>query len=110
MIAWGAKLGPAVARVVELTLARYVNPEQGYRACLGLLRTGERYGAMRMNAACERGLNAGMGGGPRRNYIEAILKKGLELQPQTIPPTRGSVLQHENVRGPDYYDRKDRIH
>ncbi len=32
LIAWGAKFGPAVAKVVELTLARYVNPEQGYRA------------------------------------------------------------------------------
>ncbi len=110
LIAWGAKLGPAVATVVEQTLARYVNPEQGYRACLGLLRTGERYGAARMNAACERANSTGIPGGPRRKYIEAILKKGLDLQPQTTAPTRGSVLQHENVRGPDYYDRKDTIH
>jgi transposase len=110
LIAWGAKFGPATAKVVELTLARYVNSEQGYRACLGLMRTGERYGATRMNAACERGLSTGMRGGPRRKYIEAILKKGLDLQPQATPPTRGSVPQHENVRGADYYDRKDTIH
>jgi hypothetical protein len=51
-----------------------------------------------------------MRGGPRRKYIEAILKKGLDLQPQTTAPTRGSVPQHENVRGADYYDRKDTIH
>jgi transposase len=110
LIAWGAKFGPAVASVVELTLARYVNPEQGYRACLGLLRAADRYGGARMNAACERALSARMPGGPRRKYIEAILKKGLDLQPQTAPPTRGTVLHHENVRGADYYDRKDTTH
>jgi transposase len=110
LISWGAKFGPAVASVVELTIARYVNPEQGYRACLGLLRSAERYGATRMNAACERALSVRIPGGPKRKYIEAILKKGLDLQPQPAPPNRGSVLQHENVRGPDYYDRKDTIH
>ena len=40
LIAWGASFGPSVARVVELTLTRYVNPEQGYRACLGLMLYG----------------------------------------------------------------------
>ena len=44
LIAWGASFGPAVAKVVEQMLARYVNPEQSYRACLGLMRTAERYG------------------------------------------------------------------
>jgi transposase len=110
LIKWGARFGPAVASVVELTLARYVNPEQGYRACLGLMRAADRYGAVRMNAACERALSVGMPGGPKRKYIEAILKKGLDLQPPTSPPKRGPVLEHENVRGADYYDRKDTIH
>jgi len=110
LVGWGAKFGPAVASVVELTLQRYVNPEQGYRACLGLLRTAERYGAARMNAACERALSVSVPGGPRRKYIEAILKKGLDQQPQAASPNRGSALEHENVRGADYYDRKDTIH
>ena len=110
LIAWAAKLGPAVATVVEQMLARYVHAEQGYRACLGLMRTSDRYGAARVNAACARALSAGMPGGPKRQYIETILKNGLDLQPQTISPTRGSVVQHENVRGADYYDRKETRH
>ena len=110
LIALGTKFGPAVARVIEMTIERYVNPEQAYRACLGFLRTAERYGGGRMNAACERALSVSVPGGPRRKYIEAILKKGLDQQPQTVPPTRGSTLEHENVRGADYYDRKDTIH
>jgi transposase len=110
LVGWGAKFGPAVATVLEMTLARYVNPEQAYRACLGLLRTAERYGPGRMNAACERALSVGVPGGPRRKYIEAILKKGLDQQPRTAPASRGTAIEHENVRGADYYDRKDTIH
>jgi transposase len=110
MIGWAAKYGPAVKAVVEQTLARYAHPEQGYRACLGLVRTAERYGAARMNAACERALSVGSVGGPRRKYIEAILKRGLEQQPPNGAPSRSNPLQHENVRGGDYYDRKETVH
>jgi transposase len=110
LVSWAAKYGPSVAAVVELTLARYVNSEQGYRACLGLMRTAERYGATRMNAACERALSVGIVGGPRRKYIEAILKRGLEQQGAASPPSRTTPLRHENVRGGDYYDRKETLH
>lgn len=108
LIGWGASFGPSVAQVVELTLSRYVNPEQGYRACLGLMRTAQQHGGPRMNAACERALSAGVVGGPRRKYIEAILKRGLDREPMTTSSaaTRSSPLSHENVRGGDYYDKE----
>jgi transposase len=110
LIAWGASFGPSVARVVELTLGRYVNPEQGYRACLGLMRTAQRHGAARMNAACERALSVSIVGGPRRKHIEAILKRSLEREGVPVAPTpRASPLTHENVRGGDYYD-KETVH
>jgi transposase len=110
LVAWAASFGPYVARVVELTLARYVNPEQAYRACLGLMRTAQRHGGVRMNAACERALSVGIVGGPRRKYIEAILKRGLDREgTPTAPTPRTSTLTHENVRGGDYYD-KETVH
>jgi transposase len=110
LVAWGASFGPSVGRVVELTLARYANPEQGYRACLGLMRTAQRHGAARMNLACERALSVTVAGGPRRKYIEAILKRGLERDaPPAAPTQRTSPLTHENVRGGDYYD-KETVH
>lgn len=110
LVGWAAKFGPSVAAVIDLTLSRYVNPEQGYRACLGLLRTAEKYGASRMNAACERALSVGIVGGPRRKYIEGILKRGLDLQTSAATAVRDTPLQHENVRGGDYYDRKETVH
>lgn len=90
-------------------LAQYTNPEQSYHACLGLMRTAERYGASRMSAACERALSAGIVGGPRRKYIEAILKRGLEQQTPNQAPSGNTPLHHENVRGGDYYDRKENL-
>jgi len=111
LISWGAKLGSSVARVIELTLQRYANPAQGYRACLGLLRAADTYGAGRLNAACERALSVPIPGGPKRKYIEAILKKGLDQQSPAKSPNRCAAARaHENVRGGDYYDRKDTIH
>jgi transposase len=110
LVGWAAKFGPSVAQVIELSLRRYVNPEQGYRACLGLLRTAERYGATRMNAACERALAVGIVGGPRRKYIEAILKRGLDQQTTAATAVRDAPLVHENVRGGDYYNREETIH
>lgn len=110
LISWGTKLGPFVGTVVELMLQRYPNPAQGYRACLGLFRAADRYGVDRLNAACERALSVPVAGGPKRQYIEAILKKGLDQQsPKTQPKTR-DTRQHENVRGGDYYDREDTVH
>lgn len=110
LIAWGAKYGPAVATVIEQMLKRYVNPEQAYRACLGMMRTAEKYGATRMNAACQRALAVGVVGGPQRRAIEAILKRGLDQQTAPSVPERSSPLQHENLRGGDYYDRKENVH
>jgi transposase len=107
LVSWGASFGPAVAKVVELMLARYVNPEQSYRACLGLMRTAQRYGGERTNAACERALRVGLVGGPRRKYIESILKRGLDREePTATSAHRAAPLNHENVRGGDYYDKE----
>lgn len=110
MVSWASRFGPAVATVVEQMLARYVIAEQGYRACLGLLRLAERVGASRMNAACERALRVGLVGGPNRKYIEAILKNGLDQESPTAKAVRNAPLTHENVRGGDYYDKEETVH
>jgi len=51
-----------------------------------------------------------MVGGPTRKYIEAILQRGLDQQTPNSSPARSSHLQHENVRGGDYYDREENVH
>jgi transposase len=110
LITWAASFGPHVARVVELTLARYPHPEQGYRACLGTLRCAKRYGAARMDVACAQALRVAGPLGPKRKYIEAMLKRGLEQRPVDAPaaPSVQRTFVHENVRGGDYYDKEEK--
>jgi len=77
------------------------HPEQGYRACIGILRLARHYGADRLEAACDRGLDIGA-----RSYgsIQSILKHGLDRRPQPQPAMQGEPLpDHPNIRGPRYY-------
>ena len=101
LVGWAATAGPAVAELAETILRTRPHPEQGYRACLGLMHLEKRYGKERLNAACQRALVVG---GLSYRSVESILKCGLDrvpspgLQMVAPPPT-----EHENLRGPDYY-------
>jgi hypothetical protein len=73
----------------------------GYRSCLGLLSLAKQYGHQRLEAACARALALRS---PARRTVLESLRHGLENQPlpgEEEAPV--SVLHHENVRGPQYY-------
>jgi hypothetical protein len=74
--------------------------EQGYRACLGVMRLSKVYGNDRVERACERALSVGA---LSYKSVESILKRGLDRQPLIAAPEPKSV-EHDNVRGPDYYN------
>lgn len=99
IIAWAGKTGPATARVVQAIMARRPHPEQGYRACLGLLRLGQARGADRLEAACAR---ADRLGAHSYRTIKNILAAGLDRVPldDTAPPP---LPAHANIRGAGYY-------
>src|SRR5258708_34823981 len=52
------QIGPFTGQLVEATLLAKRHPEQGYRACLGILRLGKTYPAERMEAAAQRASKA----------------------------------------------------
>ena len=54
-----AAIGPATAGLCALILESRPHPEQGYRAGIGILRLARHYGAARLEAACDRGLDIG---------------------------------------------------
>jgi transposase len=101
LIAWAGKTGPGAAGVVGAILARGPHPESGQRACLGLLRMGDRYGSERLEAACVRATAIG---NPTYKSVKAILKSGLD---KVAPPSvvEAPAIDHENIRGGDYFDR-----
>jgi len=81
-------------------LERRPHPEQGYRACLGLLALVRKYSAERLEAACTRAMAIRA---PTLSSVTNILKCGLDRQPSLLPAAASPVIEHENVRGPDYY-------
>lgn len=106
LVSWASKLGPNVERVAKMTLAQYPRPEMGYRVVLGLIRCGEKHGAARFDAACARALDAGGSTAPRRKYIEALLRVGLERVPAR-PEKLRPLGNHENIRGGAYYEKEN---
>jgi transposase len=111
LVGWAASLGPNVQRVAEMTLAQYPRPEMGFRAVLGLIRVGERHGAARFDAACARALTVSGSTPPRRKFIEALLKRGIDRLGAPQQADLPSLGLHENIRGGGYYEsEKQRAH
>ncbi len=102
-IRWAEKTGPQAAALVTHILETRRHPEQGYRSCMGILRLSKRYETERLEAACGRSLRAG---GCSYRSVEEILKNGLDRLEEPPDPQR-LPLEHENVRGADYYAKED---
>lgn len=105
MLSWAEKFGPHVLEVVRRTLARYPQPEMGYRPVLGILRCAEKHGSERMDAACLRALSVAGRSAPHRRYIEGILKRRLDRAPPSAPAVALHSSAHEFVRGGSYFDK-----
>lgn len=95
-----ASIGPDTAALTQIILESRPHPEQGFRACLGILRLARQYGTERLEAACRRGLEIGA-----RSYasISSILHNGLDRQPPRKAAAPELPLDHPNIRGPRYY-------
>jgi hypothetical protein len=100
LIAWAEQSGPATGRFVAGLLERRPHPEQGYRACLGLMRLGRMHGADRLEAACRR---AEQLQSYRYRTVEHVLTTQQDRLPLDAPPARPPV-DHDNLRGAAYYE------
>jgi transposase len=100
MIRWASQTGPSTAAAVEEILRTRPHPEQGYRACLGIIRLGKRYSAPRLEAACTRALEIR---GVSYRSIESILKNRLDERHPEAQTTLALPQQHAHVRGRTYY-------
>ena len=103
LLNWGLSIGRATRDVVQWQLQNRPHPEQGYRACLGLLNLAKRYGELRLEAACCRALAIGS---PTRKRIVSILDAKLDQHPELFPtaaPCAPPKAFHANLRGPEYF-------
>jgi transposase len=94
-----ADIGPETARLVDIILERKPHPEQGFRACLGIVRLLKPYGRARLEAACARALRIN---GLSYSSVASILKNNLDRhRPATAAD--GPMIEHANIRGPEYF-------
>ncbi len=106
ILAEARAIGPSVHLLCEMILRDRPHPEQGFRACMGVVRLGRTYPHARLEAACLRALQIGA-----RNYgsVKSILASRLEDQPvfrltAGAPDAPASDSQHSNIRGSIYYN------
>lgn len=73
--------------------------EQGFRACLGIMKLAKPHGTERLEAACERALEINA-----RTYssVKSILQNNLERK-RREPATDGPAITHTNIRGAGYF-------
>ncbi|HEV2136344.1 MAG TPA: hypothetical protein VGR47_19105 [Terracidiphilus sp.] len=100
IIEWAGKVGPFTARLVEGILTSKPHPEMGYRSALGVIRLERRYGAERLEAASTRAVRLKL---YRFQSVESMLKSGQDKDPLPELVPIPFPVQHENLRGPDYY-------
>jgi transposase len=95
------RIGPATAALCEVILESRPHPEQGFRACLGIVRLSGSFGAQRLEAAAERALEIGA-----KTYgsVKSILDNSLDRRPATARPKETTPILHTNIRGPRYYN------
>jgi transposase len=100
LVRWAGTISADTAAVVERILAAKPHPEQGYRACLGLMGLARRYGNERVDAACRRALACGA---ISYTSVKSILAENLDRLPLPGPSTAPPPPTHENLRGGDYW-------
>jgi len=98
---WAASVGESVSQVCEQIMRTRPHPEQGFRACLGIMRLAKLYEKERTEAACQRALAAGT---VSYRSIESILRRGLDRLPLFSMATPEPLPNHEHIRGPEYYN------
>ena len=94
------KIGPSTIALFEAIMKAKPHPEQGFRACLGILRLEKSYGAQRLEAACHRGNNIGA---TSYRSVVSILKHGLDKADAQENAPEGEPIRHANIRGRGYY-------
>ncbi|MBU0985505.1 MAG: IS21 family transposase [candidate division Zixibacteria bacterium] len=102
LVRWAEETGGQTGGVITAILAGRPVPQQGFRACLGIMSLGKSYGKERLEAACARALALGT---TSYKSIQSILKTGLDSQPLADQTAKQMALpiDHDNIRGPGYY-------
>lgn len=104
---WAAKIGVSTAAVVETMLTAHKVEQQGYKACMALLKLADTYTPKRLEAACTKALSYT----PRPNYksVQTILKSGQDRTSDSdAAGSPSEASEFGFTRGAGYYGRRDK--
>jgi transposase len=95
-----AKVGSATVALFEAIMKAKPHPEQGFRACLGIISLVKSYGLERVEAACRRGNDIRA---TSYGSIASILQHGLDKAYAQEATPDAPPIRHGNIRGSGYY-------
>jgi transposase len=98
-----ARIGPAIAALCEQILEHRPHPEQGFRACLGIVRLARPFGVARLDAACARAIEIGS---LSYRSVRSILDNKLDRHNAPKAAADSAPILHANIRGPRYYHQE----
>lgn len=106
-IHWADNVGPHTKAVVQAILASHKIEQQGYRACMALLKMADRYSLTRLEDACAKALSYTPN--PSYKNISTILKSGFDkvnVEKSDTQPTKPKDADtYSFTRGAGYYGR-----
>jgi transposase len=96
---WAGKIGPNTEALISAVLASRKHPEQGFRTCLGMLRSYRGLDPARVEAVSARALELGV---LNCKGVASLLARKLDdAAAKNDPPV--TLFDHANLRGPGYY-------
>ena len=102
---WAAKIGVNTNTVIDALLSGYKVEQQGYKACMGILKLADKYSNERLENACKKALT--FTPRPSLKNIQAILSSGQD-QCTEQPEERPSSSQYGFTRGAEYYEGRQK--
>ena len=100
---WAEKNGENTATVISAILSGYKVEQQGYKACMGLLKLADKYTPERLEASCKKALT--FTPRPSLKNIQAILSSGLDKDSEEVSENL-SESKYGFTRGAEYYGGK----
>lgn len=103
-LSWTQNVGPNATQVIKGILSFHRIEQQGYKACMAVLKLADRYSLVRLESACMRALSYTPN--PSYKNISTILKSGQDILTLDNKPTDIAQSNHSFTRGAEYYGRK----
>jgi transposase len=97
---WAGKIGPNTEGLISAVLASRPHPEQGFRTCLGILRSYRGLDPARLEAVSARAVELGV---LNCKGVASLLARKPDHAAAAKDNRAATLFDHANLRGPGYY-------